>query len=494
VNERTAVVCQAEQAAYPATAPFNPSTRWPEYGFDGVATEDNAVYSAVRRCFQLSGLDDSAFGSPGWNPLGELINPGETVLVKPNLVKETHPRDREGWRYTLTSGSVVRAVCDYIFKALGGGGRVVLADAPQTDSSFRSMVRLLGLDELQQFYAERGLTLDLVDLRQEEWDNRDGVIVRRAPLPGDPAGGVAFDLGGRSQFASHRGAGRYYGADYDVRPVNDHHLNGRHEYLLSGSAIAADVIFSIPKLKTHKKAGITVSLKNLVGLNADKNWLPHHTEGSPVDGGDEHPFPSTSHRLERAIAGQVRRIAARYPAGSAWFHQRARQLGLWAFGDGDQVIRSGNWHGNDTVWRMCLDLNTIVLYGGTDGRLRPPGVANRKRHLVLVDGILAGQGRGPTDPDPLPAKLVVFATNPATADAACARLMGFDIERIPIVREAFRARDYPIADWGWSDISVRSDQPQWDGPLRRIPLEATLRFEPHFGWKGHIELVPALAG
>src|SRR5205823_8929519 len=62
------------------------------------------------------------FGKANWNPLATLIEPGETVLLKPNLVKEKHPRDPQGWKYVLTHGSVIRAVADYAWKALRGHG------------------------------------------------------------------------------------------------------------------------------------------------------------------------------------------------------------------------------------------------------------------------------------------------------------------------------------------------------------------------------------
>lgn len=197
----------------------------------------------------------------------------------------------------LTHGSVIRAVADYVCKALDGRGKVIVADAPQTDSSFDQIVHILGLDVIHDFYRAQGLDFELIDLRQEEWVNWDGVIVSRRRLAGDPNGYIALDLGKYSEFADHGGAGRYYGADYDAGEVNRHHSGGRHEYLIAGSAIRCDVIFNLPKLKTHKKAGITVSLKNLVGINGDKNWLPHHTEGDPSSGGDEHPSSDTNTKL-----------------------------------------------------------------------------------------------------------------------------------------------------------------------------------------------------
>jgi hypothetical protein len=168
----------------------------------------------------------------------------------------------------------------------------VLADAPQTDASFSEMVKLLGLDAIRDFYVARGISFELIDLRQEEWTTRGDVVVERRKLAPNPYGSIAFNLGQASEFADHTGAGHYYGADYDAGVVNHHHSGGRHEYLIAGCAIKCDVVFSLPKWKTHKKAGITASLKNLVGVNADKNWLPHHTEGAPARGGDEHPNPA----------------------------------------------------------------------------------------------------------------------------------------------------------------------------------------------------------
>jgi uncharacterized protein (DUF362 family) len=481
------VASRASAAMYPRRAPFHPAERYAEYQFSEVGAEANAAYAAVRACFHRAGLDADRCGSESWNPLSGLIRPGETVLLKPNLVTGTHPRDPDGWQYVLTHGSIVRAVADYVWMALEGNGKVVVGDAPQSDSSFAEIVRILGLDEVREFYRARGLDFELADLRRDEWKNKDGVIVERHRLPGDPRGYIAFDLGECSEFADHPGSGRYYGADYDASEVNHHHSGGRHEYLISGSAVKSDVVFSLPKLKTHKKAGITASLKNLVGINGDKNWLPHHTEGDPSVGGDEHPAPGAKHRTERKLVSSVHQLSLHVPGLGPLLHRHARRFGRHVFGDTDQVIRSGNWWGNDTTWRMCLDLNKILGYGNADGSLRQGVSENRKRHYVLVDGIIAGEGRGPMNPDPVPAGLVLFGLNSASVDAACAYLMGFDPERIPIVRQAFRCRHYPLAEWDWHDVELCSDVPEWNGPLPGIRDNTTFQFKPHFGWKGSIE-------
>lgn len=465
-----------------------PGARYPSdppYPYD--SADGNTSWELVTECFRLCGLDSAAESTRYWNPLGRWIRPGQTVLLKPNLVKGSHPRDPHGWQYVMTHGSVIRAVADYVWRALENRGTILVADAPQTDSCFETIRRVSGLNEIAAIYQSEGRDFRVIDLRREGWINRGGVIVGRKKLPGDPAGYIAFDLSVSSEFQDHSGAGSYYGADYSTADVNSHHSGGRHEYLVSATPIRADVVISLPKLKTHKKAGITAALKNLVGINGDKNWLPHHTEGA---GGDEHPDTGAHvHRLERHVAARLRRLSMQMPGLGPLVHRLARSAGGKVFGDSEEVIRSGNWYGNDTIWRTCLDLNKILAYGNDDGSMRAALPENRKIHLVVVDGILAGEGRGPLNPDPVDAGLVLFGTNPASVDAACAVLMGFDPDRIPIVRNAFRARTYPLVEGEWRDVRAFSSRSAWNRRLGQIDFDTTLQFEPHFGWKNHIEQV-----
>src|SRR5215472_13438614 len=226
IADNTVVAFRGEGTQYCEQAPFPPSQSYPEYAFGESAADRNPAYDAVRGCFQTAGLDAPHFGTPDWNPLRELIHPGETVLLKPNMVHQRHPRDAEGWRCVVTHGSLIRAVADYVWKALGPTGKIIVADAPQTDASFSEMSRLLGLDTMRDFYNFRGLTFEIIDLRQEEWTTRGDVVVERRKLPPNPYGSVAFDLGEASEFVDHRGSGHYYGADYDAGIVNRHHSGG----------------------------------------------------------------------------------------------------------------------------------------------------------------------------------------------------------------------------------------------------------------------------
>lgn len=445
------------------------------------------ILQAVGECLKLAGLDARRSGSKTWNPLGELIRPGQSVLLKPNLVKEDHPTDREGWKYVLTHGSLISAVAYYVVRALEGRGRILIADAPQTDSSFDKICQRLNLREIAAHYRSRSLDFEILDLRKEEWKNIDEVIVARRSIPGDPAGYARFDLADMSEFKGHNGAGRYYGADYDAGEVNRHHSNGRHEYLISKSVIQADVIISLPKLKTHKKAGVTASLKNAIGLNGDKNWLPHHTEPGNADPGDERPVTSRKQMVERTSARVLRGLSLRFPAPGTWLHRHTRSFGKHIFGDTERVIRSGNWWGNDTIWRTCLDLNKILLYGLPDGSMRADGLGQRRTHLVFLDAIISGEGAGPMRPDPVHTQFVAFGMNPAVVDAAGAWLMGFDPDRIPIIRQAFLCSHYGIAEGTWRDVRIVSNKPQWNGQLESIPPEACFRFKPALGWRNYVE-------
>jgi len=63
---------------------------------------------------------------------------------------------------------------------------------------------------------------------------------------------------------------------------------------------------------------------------------------------------------------RMRRLALALPGIGPRIMLGAKQAGKIAFGDTEEVVRSGNWFGNDSHWRMCLDLNKLLLYGEAD--------------------------------------------------------------------------------------------------------------------------------
>jgi hypothetical protein len=165
-----------------------------------------------------------------------------------------------------------------------------------------------------------------------------------------------------------------------------------------------------------------------------------------------------------------------------------KSVGKTVFGDTNAgTIRSGNWHGNDTTWRMAIDLNRILFYADAAGTVHDKPV---RRFFSIVDGLVAGEGNGPLDPTPVAAGVVLCGRNPVAVDAMAARLMGFDVRRLPIVSRAADAHVLPLANFALSEIRGRSDAAEFDRVLAAISGRA-LGFEPHFGWKGHVELSEA---
>jgi hypothetical protein len=377
---------------------------------------------------------------------------------------------------------VIEAVARWTGEQLQGRGSITLCDAPQTDSSFDKIREYCGLDALvaRLRTAFPGVGFTLLDLRPEEWHAIDGVTVARTKLPGDPCGSTHVRLDGASEFVGYQGQGRLYGASFDMAETNQKHAGARHEYLLCRTPMDGDVFINLPKLKTHKKVGITCALKNLVGINANKNWLPHHTEGTPDQGGDQFATATARARLEHSWMGAAKRWLKDRPGMSRLFVP-LKKAGRLFFGDTHQVVRSGNWHGNDTCWRMVLDLNKCLFFFDGSGQPRKKPL----RYLTVVDGIVGGEGNGPMSPDPKPCGLIFAGTHPVAVDCVVSTIIGFDWQKLRLLNNSFRLREPNFVPFTADEIVVISNKPAWAGRLREI--ESTFHFRPHFGWVGAIE-------
>jgi uncharacterized protein (DUF362 family) len=434
--------------------------------------DSGAIQALVQRSIESLGLPS------------DFIVPGHRVVLKPNWVKEHDERfpGPDQWEHVVTHPVVIEAVVRWAAGKLAGRGSIVICDAPQTDSSFATLREYCRLDDVVSRCRSDfpGVQIDLLDLRPEEWKAIDGVVVAKAKLPGDPLGSTHVRLDAASEFVSYHGQGHLYGASYDMAETNSRHQGACHEYLLCRTPMEADVFINLPKLKTHKKVGITCALKNLVGINANKNWLPHHTEGTPDQGGDQFPATTTKTRLEHAWMGAAKRWLNGRPTLSRLFVP-VKKAGRLVFGNTQKVVRSGNWHGNDTCWRMVLDLNKCLFFfdGAGQRRQQPP------RYLAVVDGIIGGEGNGPMAPDAKPCGVIVAGTHPAAVDCVAATLMGFEWRKIGLLNNSFQVRELNFTPFEPDDVDVISDNPAWCGKMEQI--EAGFQFRPHFGWVGAIE-------
>ena len=127
-----------------------------------------------------------------------------------------------------------------------------------------------------------------------------------------------FDLGRQSLLEPISANGnRFRVAWYDPRLMARTHHPGVHQYLVAKEVVEADVIINLPKLKTHRKAGVTCALKNLIGINGNKEYLPHHRVGGSQSGGDCYPGNGAVKRALEYLSDR-QNLTSSYAAGMLW--------------------------------------------------------------------------------------------------------------------------------------------------------------------------------
>ena len=478
------------ESAYNQAPPYHPGESYPELGPLAAQTAgNNPIYAGVRTLLLAMGYDAPHRGSAAWNPLSDLVSLGGVVVLKPNFVLHYNEDPDGSIDSVCTHPAVLRPLIDYALRAVGPEGKVIVADAPQYDCDIEVLLETNQLPALLRWYREsHGIEVEFRDLRKHFGRHDNGVVLERRDLAGDPEGYEAVDLGAASEFArmSPPHLRLLCGADYDEEVTREHHSRDRNEYLVSRSVLGADLVINCPKVKTHKKSGVTLSMKNLIGINGDKNWLPHYRSGFQQGGGDEFPTPDPYSRIRRIGARFARKMMLRGHGGKLF--RRARMLEN-AAGLGERA-RNGNWHGNDTIWRTCLDLNKILYCGDERGALHP-GSGRARRVLNIYDGIIAGDGRGPMGPRARGLGLLAAGEDPAATDLALAWMMGFDWRKIPVLRESLGTLAGGVSishlqrDPGDFKVLISDAEGMREVALSEIGIN--LHLDPHPGWAGHIE-------
>lgn len=419
-------------------------------------------------------------------PISAAVSPGDHVVVKPNFVKESHLQNSDQWEQIITNGELIRIVGLEVIKALQGKGKLTITDAPQTDSDWEEIIKRVELPSIvEELQSKTSATIEYFDMREERWVFKEGITVRRKKLSGDPLGYSEIDLGTDSLFADKVNK-NYYGADYDDSVTKHYHNEDHNIYVISNTVLDADVFINLPKWKTHKLAGMTCCLKNLVGACVIKNSIPHHTLGIPKDNADQFANDSNEAQTE----GKLKHLAAKFlkyknPLINYPFIIVKKIVGKRFGGFDTETVRNGSWYGNDTIWRATLDLNRILLYADKKGVMHDE---MQRKYLAFVDGIVAGEGNGPISADAKYTGVVFSGKNPVAIDAAAAKLMGFDYRKIPTISHGFEKMRWPLILDSYDDIYVSSENAEWNYALKNINVDNTFKFKPHFGWCGYIEL------
>jgi uncharacterized protein (DUF362 family) len=345
------------------------------------------------------------------------------VLLKPNWVKHSAKINDE--ICLRTNDNFVLATLKVILEM--NPSEVVIGDAPIQGCRWDSMISSSFLNEIDRLSITYNIPVTIKDFRRRRYNISDN----------NPESGIRplsdyliFDLGVNSfiEPVTKPGQTNFRVTNYDPDRMSSAHSPGVHKYCIAREFLNADIVISLPKIKTHQKTGITGALKNLVGINGDKDFLPHHRIGGTKAGGDCYPGGSNLRYWSELSLDKANRRQGRK---SFWFWQKLSSF-LWRLSfPGPEHNMAAGWHGNDTTWRMVMDLNKIAEYGNVSGTLSD----KPKRDIFsLCDGIIAGQGNGPLEPEPLPLGIVSFTNNSLVNDRIIAILMDLPVDRIPLLR------------------------------------------------------------
>jgi len=481
------------KAAYP-TSPFSPHTFYPEYKFGNYIQSSNYVYEAIRNLFILLGLDRDNISQSTWNPLENIIHPGDQVLIKPNFVNSVH---LSGGDLTciITHGAIIRTVIDYVIIALNGKGQVVIADSPERMADFQKILKISQIDKVLEFYKEHrknlgNVHIEIRDLRREKIKCGYGAITERKYLDGDVEGYTIIDLRQDSEFAnlpSNR-LKKLYGADYNRRETLAAHNNNKHKYEIANTVLNSDVIISIPKLKTHYRVGTTLNAKGFIGTTGNKNFIPHRTLGNPTNGGDTYMVPPSSWREKgyRNLSDFLKDNLLGYKENkiTAIFYSLLLSLYKWLFQPELEEIKyiGGCWHGNDTCWRSTVDITRIIHYCDKYGKMKS---SPQRRFFSIIDGIIAGEKDGPMKAIPKAVGCVIGGKNLISVDIIATMLMGFDPSKLQYLIHLLKPHKYDLSIN--DDIVVESNVQKYKD-IFNLPCEETLCFDAPQTWEGYMEL------
>jgi uncharacterized protein (DUF362 family) len=436
----------------------------------------------VRNCFLDLKYDEANAGTKNWNPLKEFIKKGDFVVLKPNLVMDFNPSG-EGTDCLYTHPSIVAAVADYVIKAMEGEGTIVIGDAPMQECNFEKLIEDSGYKELLSYYESKvgkNIKIFLKDFREVSSISKNGFYEYST----FEDKGVVVKLDEDSEF--HDLTDKQYNnlriTNYDPAILKEHHNSRVNEYYVSKWILNADVIINLPKPKTHRKAGVTISMKNLVGINARKEYLPHHTNGSIDEQGDCYKKHSLIKQLmnysldKKNYYSQTKKAYLRAQFYRAIVHFSE----LFIERSKDDPYFQGSWFGNDTISRTIVDLNKILFFANRDGKMKND---QQRKYLIIADMIIAGHKEGPVMPSAFDAGLIATGENPLYFDEVIAHLMGAYINKIPTIQRARKC----LGKYSFSSIDksgvIVSNEEKWNGKrIKDLNDDDLLYFLPTSGW------------
>lgn len=410
---------------------------------------------------------------------------GESVVIKPNWV--IHPlKTLDEWSAVTTNSAIIEAVLINLYSRMNGRGTITICDSPALDANIKKIKSLNGIEEIIKKYQTDSFVIRILDLRKYYYKTVKNWWISLETLYGDEALDIIMEEDSMFYGKPHQ----VYEVYGNIDKATQAHKGEKHHYSIAKSVLDCDVFINLPKLKTHRKAGVTCAMKNLVGTVSDKFCIPHRTLGTIRQGGDSPDSPGATQisndpsfitKIARKINATVNPWV-RYPLlpvyliySTVFHHALSNNHGY-----------DGSWYGNDTIWRAVSDLNRILLYCDKKGNFTN---TIQRKYICIVDAIIAGEGEGPLSPTPKKCNYILAGANPVSIDIAAATIMGFDWKKVHYLRAAFDGgKKLTLINCNPEEIYFIHNGNMYDLNSEQISdIKVQPPFIPSDGWKNYIE-------
>jgi len=385
------------------------------------------------------------------NPFSSYVKMGQTTLIKPNWARDYNPL---GYNTDslITHSSLVKYLIDFLAIAMEGKGKIIIADAPLQNCNFENLKKQTNIEKVisnaQKKYPNLEILLEdwrITTMKSSDLNVRDIQKYRLNDSDFDKEYKIV-DLG-RESFLEEisKKANKFRVTKYKPSLMLKHHGQGKHEYLITNRIFEADFFINLPKVKTHIKAGLTCAMKNLIGINGHKEFLPHHMKGSPSEGGDNYRDFSWLRSRYENLYDYVWENVNNFSVFKRKILMRALRF-LWLLSNilGAEDISAGSWIGNDTIWRTTLDLNHIAYFNSK----KPVKILN------IADGIITGEKQGPLEPTPKSLGILIAGESPAFVDVVVLKMMSYSIDKIPTVYNAIYNKNSKFSGVSLEDLKI----------------------------------------
>lgn len=307
--------------------------------------------------------------------IDKIVHPGDTVLIKPNLVNI----------YSAESGNTTHcSLVEPLIEAChqNGASQIFVGDGSSEFETEAAFI-ISGVKKVVKRLQQDGVPVKTVDLNCDKNPKTN---------------------------------------KFDTVLLGKEGAHPNHTYGIAHTLLSSDVLISVPKLKSHSLAGISVALKNMIGT------APGEYYGYPKRRNESLPHGSFRSPMH-----------------------------------------------NDVIWRTIHDLNKIALgnYAASP---------KKRRYMAIVDGIVAGSYNKavPLGDDfwmaawkPTRVGVVIAGFDPVAVDTVSARVMCYRPEKIPTIVHASEnglGTMSNIEILGERIENVRTFVPQSIGFLRMVNL------------------------